>query len=254
MTSKKFSLPVQSAVNNIPYDFAFIVGNANYPCPKISAINLCRSVQNLLLCDCTCTELLVHTPDENGYFKSFIDLVINGKDVIIKQSNLNFFRMLSVELQCDKLSEKISAFNVQNTKIQMLLDTLIDPNQYPNTVKNYFQAYQYEIKHIALKLSDIMKITKNDTQKLNKLPLEVLEVILDQKNRCAIPTSDLFTIVYKIVKQNEKNERYLALFSQIPFEQIDSSDAKKFFELIKGKEVSGALWLAMTKRLKCNVK
>lgn len=254
MTSRKFSLPVQSAVTNIPFDFSFMVGNDKYPCPKIAAINHCRTVQTLLLCDSTCTELIVRTPDNGIFFKSFIDFLINGKEVIINKMNLRFFRELSVELQCDKLSEKIYAFNTQNAKLQMIFDSLIDSNPYQNKVDKYLQAYQHELKYIASKFSELIKNSKFEQSKLNKLPLGALEVILDSKNRSSITSPDLFSIVYKIVKQNENNEQYLSLFSQIAFEQIDSQDAKRFFDLIKGKEVSGALWLAMTKRLKCNVK
>lgn len=256
MTTKKFSLQVQSSVANIPYDFTFIVGNKEYQCPKISAINHCRAVQNLLLCDSTSSELIVGTPDEKGYFEKFNDFIINGKCNFLNQSNFNFFRNLSVELQCEKLCEQISAYNKQNTNIQVVLKNLFDSSKlYQKNVEKYLKTFKYELIYIASKLSEIIK--SQNYEKLYGLPLEALEVILEPKNRCSVSPSDLFSLVYKIVKQNERSERsneYLSLFSQVPFEQIDSQDAKKFFEMIKGKEVSGALWLAMTKRLKCNVK
>lgn len=252
MTSKKFSLPVQSTVTNIPFDFAFIVGYQQYPCAKISAINLCRTVQNLLLCDSTCTEMTITTPDNNGFFKNFIDFVNGGKEVVLNKQNIIFFRNLSVELQCDKLAERIYNVTIQNAKVSIVFENLIESNPYQNDVEKYLQAYQYELRFIASKLSELIKNTKFD--KFNKVPLEVIEVILDPKIRCTVQWSDLFSLVYAIVKLNEKDERYLSLFSQIPFEQIDSKNAKQFYEMIKGKEVSGSLWLAMTKRLKCNVK
>ncbi|OHT01036.1 hypothetical protein TRFO_07711 [Tritrichomonas foetus] len=248
MNPTKFSLPIQQALTSAPLDFVFLSGNGSYQINKILASTQCITIKNLLICDPSCNSYKVTTADTHGSFQDVLEF-LNGNMISLNSTNIEFIRQVAVELQCSKLSDFVAPTIISNMSPSIAIQTLNKYLQQNITPASYIQMCQYELRYVA---KNFENIKHSYLPELSRLPIEALDVIL-MVPELNVEETDILDFVYSIIEQNPNNPAYYSLFSHVLYDKIESDRARTFFDKIKTQEVSGALWLAMSRRLKCHV-
>ncbi|OHT13137.1 hypothetical protein TRFO_16789 [Tritrichomonas foetus] len=253
MKTTKFSFKTNAS--DLNFDFVFIVGDLTYQVNKYIAYSQCSSVRNQFLCDASCSSYRIELSDPSHSFQFVIDLLQDpdlGFHELVKDYeslDINFLRLVAVDLQFNRLTEMISPVIISNLNNLISLNNLESfRNIYDYSPESYIQICQPELNYISQNFSEF----SNEFERLSKLPVEALDSILMDPDLNA-DDNTILKFVFQATKANSGNNSYFALFAHVLYDNIETDKAKTFFQYIKGHEISGALWLSITRRLKCDV-
>lgn len=249
--SVPFSLHPSANSAKIPFDFTFIIGQNRFECHKANACKFCQAVRNLTLCDPTCNQMRIRTHGLQNNFSYFIDFLSTGNFDTGNINNFENYKLLAIELQCETLLQQFSHLSVATMNSPLLvLDFLFEQYKYyQNDLSLFIQSFRKELTFVSKYFSKLI----NKSPKAGSLPVEILDCILidDDLDR-HITDSQLIQFIMKIYNSNH-DYKYLSLFSHVSLEKITAGQAKQIFDIIKGNEISGALWSAIARRLRCQV-
>ena len=250
MKSIKFHLDLSDQLSEIPDDFTFVVGRKSFQCSKVVAMQKCQSVRILLACDPTCSTMIIKSYDITNSFQNFLDF-IKGRPFELRGDNIDFFKLLAIELQCDDLFKFIEG-NIGSTfsnPTLALSNVFKYINLHQQSPEKFLQFCRYELRYIAKHFGDFARLFNE----LAKLPLDVLDTILMDQDFSDVNMQDIIQFIMLAIKIHENDNRFYSLFAHVKFDLIQKDQAQQFFDFVQGQEISGALWLAITQRLKCDI-
>lgn len=165
-----------------------------------------------------------------------------GQRIQITEKNIMFFNAAASFFENQDLIEAVSNFRARSISRDSVLRPFM--KGYPVT------DLTSEITFIASNFDYFLE-NQNRVENLKNLPMLALDTILSNTDLVYSNESALFSLIKSIVEV--RGPEFASLFSHIVFENITAHDMDQFFQLVKPESISGALWLAISQRLMCNI-
>ncbi|OHS94083.1 F5/8 type C domain containing protein [Tritrichomonas foetus] len=219
--------------NAFEKDFSFIVGGSIYKCNRFFADLISPKVALMHRADPTITSFIIKASDKGSYFTYFLKLMC-GETVTIPQHAIQYICKIAHCMGNTKILTTVYEQDNRSISTETVVSLLNEKNQFSLDVSREIKFIIYHFSEIPIKL--ILNLELNSLIRIlssNDLIIESEDWLLDT--------------LLQLIK--EKGEKYRLLYECIHFEYLTIESMSKFISHVDSEDISGKLWLNITKRL-----